>query len=203
MGEPGAARVSGTSLCCLRLRAEVPSVAIQLDAPQVIASVCLTSNGSGQQRDGVATGRSTIAAARSTPIWGAAISRPCQGVNLNDTLSVDGNSATTRRASSASSGNANSRAGEFDLLPAVHGGDSCRAHAAPRRVPASLATVRGCPGLTLPPPAVVSPPAGGDEDVAGRVGVAVVDDPAGLAGPGADAERLRRTSALAGRRRLC
>src|SRR5215208_5698846 len=42
-----------------------------------------------------------------------------------------------------------------DLLPAVNGGDSCRAaHAAPRRVPASLATARSCPGLTLPPPAV-------------------------------------------------
>ena len=42
----------------------------------------------------------------------------------------------------------------FDLLPAVNGGHSCRAaHAAPRRVPASLATARGCPGLTLPPQA--------------------------------------------------
>src|SRR5215218_11111987 len=42
----------------------------------------------------------------------------------------------------------------FDLLPAVNGGDSCRAaHAAPRGVPGSLATARACPGLTLPPQA--------------------------------------------------
>src|SRR5687768_15888853 len=41
-----------------------------------------------------------------------------------------------------------------DLLPAVNGGDSCRAaHAAPRRVPASTATAGVIPGLTLPPQA--------------------------------------------------
>src|SRR5215207_5634968 len=45
----------------------------------------------------------------------------------------------------------------FDLLPAVNGGDSCRvacgAHATPRWVPASPATARIAPGLTLPPQA--------------------------------------------------
>jgi glycine betaine catabolism A len=44
--------------------------------------------------------------------------------------------------------------GPVDFLPVVGGGDSCRAaQAAPRRVPASPATARGCPGLTLPPQA--------------------------------------------------
>src|SRR5215212_12209150 len=43
---------------------------------------------------------------------------------------------------------------------------------------------------------------GGDKDVAGRVGVAVLDDPACRAGPGADAERLGAVPVPAGRAEL-